>query len=61
MSILIGYFGFSLFSGGKREDREKIWNSGTQDATNAKQRPGKQKKPTRKFAAESDLMLDNGG
>jgi len=57
----MGYFGSSLFSGGKREDRKKIWNSGTQDATNAKQRPGKQKIPTRKFAAESDLMLDNGG
>jgi len=42
--------GSSLFSVGKREDREKIWNSGTQE-----------KKPTRKFATESSLMLSNGG
>jgi hypothetical protein len=33
---------------GKREDSEKIWNSGTQE-----------KKPMRKFAAESNLMLSN--
>jgi hypothetical protein len=42
--------GSSLFSVCEREDREKIWNSGTQE-----------KKPTRKFAAESNLMLNNGG
>jgi hypothetical protein len=42
--------GSSLFSMGKREDRKKIWNSGTQE-----------KKPTRKFAAESNLMLSNSG
>jgi len=53
--------GSSLFSVGKREGREKIWSSGTQDAKDAKQRPGKQKKPTRKFAAEINLMLSNGG
>jgi hypothetical protein len=35
---------------GKREGREKIGNSGTQ-----------KKKPTRKFATESNLMLSNGG
>jgi hypothetical protein len=35
---------------GKREDREKIWNSRTQE-----------KNPTRKFAAESNLMLSIGG
>jgi len=40
--------GASLFSVGKREDSEKIWNSGTQE-----------KKPMRKFAAESNLMLSN--
>jgi hypothetical protein len=44
-----------------RGKTEKKWNSGTQDVTDAKQRPGKQKRPTRKFAAESNLMLSHGG
>jgi hypothetical protein len=55
-----GFVGSSLFSVGKSEDREKIWNSGTQDVTDAKQRPCNQKKSIRKFSALSNLMLSNG-
>ena len=40
----------SLFQVGKRQDREQIWNSGTQEM-----------KPTRKFATKNNLMLGNDG
>ena len=50
LSKLLTRIGSSLFSVGKREGREIIWKSGTQE-----------KKPMRKFATEINLMLSNDG
>ena len=51
----------SLFSVGKSEYREIIWNSGIACLAVASHPLHQEKNPTRKFAAESNLMLCNGG
>jgi hypothetical protein len=51
-SLRESFYGSSLFSVGKREDRGKIWNS---DATDAKQRPSK---PTQEVTARQTNQTD---